>query len=119
MDYLKSEPKQFFLRTSSVYKRVCSNDIVYIRCEDTLCDIHFTDGSSFSCCKPLTYFEEQLSSSAFVRANRQDLFSLNRVCEIRNVSDRKKVVLLEDGAVITISYRHWPEIKAKLSIVDD
>lgn len=116
MGKLHSEPKYLFIRTSNVYKRVCSDDILYIHCEDTLCDIHFVDGSFFSCCKPLTFFEEKFSLYSFVRANRQDLFSMDRVREIRNVSDRKKTVILEDGTIIPISYRHWPEIKEMFSI---
>lgn len=118
MKTLNPDSNYLFLRTSSIQKRMCSDDILYIYCEDTLCVIHFGDGSSFSCCKPLSYFEEQLSECSFARANRQYLISLSRVCEIKNVSSRKKEAVMQDGMNIPISYRRWPGIRRLLSMVE-
>lgn len=111
-----SESKCLLLKTSGLLKKVFSDDILYIHCGDTVCVIHFCDGSSFSCCKPLSYFEEQLSECSFARANRQYLISLSRVCEIKNVSSRKKEAVMQDGTGIPISYRNWPGIREQFSL---
>lgn len=114
-----SESKCLFLKTSGLLKRVYSDDILYIHCVDTVCVIHFCDGSSFSFCKPLSYFEKQLSECSIARVNRQYLISLSRVCEIKNVSSRKKEAVMQDGTGIPISYRNWPGIRKRLSMGEE
>ena len=103
-----------FIKTSTMLKRVCLDDIRLVHCEDTVSDISFKSGDHLACSKPLSYFEEQLPHNTYMRVNRQDIVNLTMVSEISNTSSRNKFLTLDDDTKVLVSYRRWPDVRVAL-----
>lgn len=94
------------LKSSKKIKRVVIADIAYIICNCSICDLHFADGTDFTCSKPLHYFEEMLPSDSFFRINHHTIVCLNQISEVIT-ENATHTVMLNDGTNFSISYRKW------------
>lgn len=102
------------LRSGKMTKQVLPADIAYIVCDCSICDLHFIDKTTFTCTKPLCYFEETLPPSDFFRINHNIIVNLKRVSEIISTKGRKHDVRTKSGAVLTVSYRKWSNFRKHL-----
>lgn len=106
--------RPLYVRNSNTIKKIDSDEVVYIQCDSSISDIHFRDGSIFTCTKHLNIFEDVLNKYGFIRINRQVLVNLKYVDEIKINDRRKHILILCNGTGFSISYRRWPTIKSQL-----
>ena len=95
-------------------KHFAANEVAYIVCDCSICDVFFIDGSKFTCMKPLVYFESWLPEDSFCRINHNVIINLSQVSEIISIGGRKHDVRMKSGKVLTVSYRKWAQLKEKL-----
>jgi len=95
------------LKSGKKAKKVAISDIAYIICNCSICDVHFMDGTDFTCAKPLHYFEEVLPPESFFRISHNCIVCMERVSEVTTVNAQKHFVTLQNDTNLNISYRKW------------
>lgn len=95
------------LKSGKKTKRVVIANIIYITCNCSICDVHFVDGTNFTCSKPLHYFEEVLPVESFFRISHNCIVCMEQISEVTTVNAQKHFVTLKDDTNLHISYRKW------------
>lgn len=109
--FMNSNPRILMIKSGRKTKQISPEEIEYIICDCSICDLHFIDLTSFTCTKSLCYFQEVLPSELFYRINHNIIINHKRVSEIVSTKGRGHEVCMKSGAVLTVSYRKWTDFK--------
>ena len=104
----------FVLKSGKKTKHFSPNEVAYIVCDCCICDLHFVDGSHFTCTKPLVYFEDVLPADSFCRINHHIIINLQQVSEIISSGSRKHDVRMKNEDLLPVSHRKWMHLKRKI-----
>jgi len=91
------------LPTSTGYKILHLEDIIWCRADNTYTTFHTKDGSKIVVSKPIKYYEELLPRESFLRIHQSQLINLNHIQEY--VKSSGGFVIMSDGTELAISKR--------------
>ena len=108
---MESDSKILVLKSGKTTKRVATDDIIFIHCEDYVCDFHFINSKKESYTKPLSYYEKLLPPSDFFRINHNIIIAFKQTKEVITLGHRLHDAVLMDGHRFPISSRRWKAFK--------
>lgn len=113
----KSERKdRFLVRTSDHAVLVRVGDIDWIEAADYYAQLH-VGAASYLVREPLSELERQLDPALFFRIHRSAIVNLERVVELRGLSQGQATVLLKDGKQLMLSRQRREEFERILGRV--
>lgn len=83
-------------------KQIDVDKIFYISSEGGMSSIRLVEQKNVNVIKSLNYFEKELNSLGFIRANRNELINCFK---IREFIPKQKLIILENLEEISISFR--------------
>ena len=108
---MDKESKILVLKSGKTAKRVATDDIIFIHCEDYICVIHFINGKKETYTKPLGYYEKVLPQTDFFRINHNVIIAIKQTDEVITMGHRLHDAVLKDGHRFPISCRRWKAFK--------
>lgn len=92
---------------------VPSNQIARVEAKSNYSTIYLMDGKQYVYSKILSWFEDRLPSSGFLRVNRGQLINKNLIGNI--VGERQKKILLLTGESFPISRRRQAKVRKAIA----
>jgi two-component system LytT family response regulator len=96
-------------------KIIPTSDIQYLEADDDQVKISTAEGSYFKN-KTMSFFENTLDPSQFIRVHRSYIINLNQVLKIELKEKENYVVLLKSGLWLPVSKGGYMKLKASLGI---
>jgi two-component system LytT family response regulator len=96
-------------------KIIPTSDIHYLEADDDQVKISTAEGSYFKN-KTMSFFENTLDPSQFIRVHRSYIINLNQVLKIELKEKENYVVLLKSGLWLPVSKGGYMKLKASLGI---
>lgn len=87
------------------------DDVSWIEAERNDVRLHTTRGT-FKHAEPISQLETRLDPSRFVRVHRSAIVNVERIAEIQPWFRGDAVIILKDGARVTLSRSHRPKLTA-------
>ena len=88
------------IKSGRKVKRFFSHEVLYVSCEHPICDIHFVDGSVFTCTKTLVSLETELPATSFFRINHNVIINIEQIKEVVTTGRRLHCVAMKNGESI-------------------
>ncbi|EDP94685.1 LytTR family transcriptional regulator DNA-binding domain-containing protein [Kordia algicida OT-1] len=85
--------------------------IRYIEANECYTWFHLTDGTRQLSCKPIGYYEEELSDDGFVRIHRSYVINLSH---LKSYESKYRLVYLKGETVLPVSFRKNRVISKKM-----
>ncbi|HSY77214.1 MAG TPA: LytTR family transcriptional regulator DNA-binding domain-containing protein [Bacteroidia bacterium] len=103
------------VKTGSKIRIIPMHEIQYLEADDDYVKIHTEDGSHLKK-KTMSYFEEVLDKTQFVRVHRSYIIQIQQVTRIEPYEKEGHLAILKSGAKIPISKTGYPKLKSILGI---
>ena len=101
--------KQIAVGSSGKYRLVNLDEIIYMRSDSCYTKIYLTDNSSYTICKTLKDYQQELDKRLFIRCHNS--FLVNRMFIKELISQNHDYLLLKTGDKIPISRRRYYETR--------
>jgi two-component system LytT family response regulator len=103
------------VKENGIIKIISVNDIIYIEADDDKVKISTTAGVFFKN-KTLSFFEQSLSSSQFIRIHRSYIINVSQVTKIELKEKDNYVILLKSDIWLPVSRTGFNRLKATLDL---
>jgi len=103
------------VKTGNNIRIIPMHEILYIQSDDDYVKIHTKDGS-FLKKKTISYFENVMDSSQFVRVHRSYIVQVQQVTRIEPYEKDGHIAILKSGEKIPISKTGYPKLKSILGL---
>jgi two-component system, LytTR family, response regulator len=110
-----SHRERIVVKTGTKIKIIPVHDIHYLEAADDYVKI-ITHEGSFLKKSTMSYFEELLGSSLFVRTHRSFILNLGQVTRIDAYEKENHIAILKSGVKIPVSKTGYPRLKEMLGI---
>ena len=107
--------ERIVVKTGNKIKVISIYDIHLISAEGDYVNIHTSDGN-FLKNQTLSFFEDHLDSSLFVRVHRSYIVKINQINKIEPYEKDGHILILKTGEKIPTSKTGYPKLKAVLGI---
>jgi two-component system LytT family response regulator len=109
------ERNRIVVKEGSNIKIIPVHDILYLEAYDDYVKI-FTSKEMFLKKKTMSFFEQNLNSSQFVRVHRSYIIALSQLTKIEPLEKETHIALLKSGAKIPLSKSGYIKLKTVLGI---
>jgi len=96
-------------------KIIQTADILYLEAYDDYVKIH-TEGNIFVKKKTMSYFEQALNQSQFVRVHRSYIIQVNQITKMEPNDKETMIAILKNGCKIPLSKTGYPKLKQVLGL---
>lgn len=103
------------VKTGTKIKIIPVHEIHYLEAADDYVKIYTVEGS-FLKKQTMSYFEEVLSTSLFVRTHRSYMVNMQQITRIDPYEKENHVAVLRSGVKIPVSRAGYPKLKAVLGL---
>jgi two-component system, LytTR family, response regulator len=103
------------VKTGSNIRIIPVQEILYLQADDDYVKIHTKDGSYLKK-KTISYYEEVMDTSQFVRVHRSYIIQVQQVTRIEPYEKDGHIAILKSGEKIPISKTGYPKLKAILGL---
>ncbi len=110
-----AQNERVVVKTGTKIKIIPVNDIHYLEAADDYVKI-VTDEGSFLKKQTMSYFEEVLNTSLFVRTHRSYMVNMQQITRIDPYEKENHVAILKSGAKIPVSRAGYPKLKTVLGL---
>ena len=110
-----AQNERVVVKTGTKIKIIPVNDIHYLEAADDYVKI-VTDEGSFLKKQTMSYFEEVLNTSLFVRTHRSYMVNMQQITRIDPYEKENHVAILKSGAKIPVSRAGYPKLKMVLGL---
>jgi len=117
-DQLTLSPEQnnrVVVKTGNNIRIIPMQEILYLQADDDYVKIHTKDGS-FLKKKTISYYENVMDASQFVRVHRSYILQVQQVTRIEPYEKDSHIAILKSGEKIPISKTGYPKLKAILGL---
>ncbi len=110
-----SQQGRIVVKTGSKVKIIPVHEIQYMEADDDFVKIYTSEGS-FLKNKTMTFYEESLDATQFVRVHRSYILHINQITKIEPYQKENHVAILRDGKQIPVSKTGYVKLKTILGI---
>lgn len=110
-----AQNERVVVKTGTKIKIIPVNDIHYLEAADDYVKIVTSEGS-FLKKQTMSYFEEVLNASKFVRTHRSYMVNMQQITRIDPYEKENHVAILKSGAKIPVSRAGYPKLKMVLGL---
>ncbi len=110
-----AQNERVVVKTGTKIKIIPVNDIHYLEAADDYVKIVTGEGS-FLKKQTMSYFEEVLKASLFVRTHRSYMVNIQQITRIDPYEKENHVAVLKSGAKIPVSRAGYPKLKTLLGL---
>jgi len=103
------------VKTGTKIRIIPMHEIHYLEADDDYVKIHTAEGSYLKK-KTMSYFEDVLDKTQFVRVHRSYMLQISQVTRIEPYEKEGHLAILKSGARIPISKTGYPKLKSILGI---
>ena len=103
------------VKTGNNIRIIPMHEILYLQADDDYVKIHTKEGS-FLKKKTISYFENVMEASQFVRVHRSYIVQVQQVTRIEPYEKEGHLAILKSGEKIPISKTGYPKLKAILGL---
>jgi len=103
------------VKTGNNIRIIPMHEILYLQADDDYVKIHTKDGSSLKK-KTISYFEQVMDPSQFVRVHRSFIVQIHQVTRIEPYEKDGHIAILKSGEKIPISKTGYPKLKSILGL---
>lgn len=107
--------QRIVVKTGSKIRIVAIPEIHYLEADDDYVKIHLQDGS-FLKKNTMSYFEQMLDPTFFVRVHRSYIIQIQQITRIEPYEKESHIAILKSGAKIPISKTGYPKLKSVLGL---
>ena len=105
--------ERVLIKTGSTLKIIPTDHIIFLAADDDYVNVHTNEGSFLSN-KTLTYFEENLNASNFVRVHRSFIIQIDQIKRIEPYEKDSYRAILTNEARISVSKTGYPKLMKAL-----
>ena len=105
--------ERVLIKTGSILKIIPTDHIIFLAADDDYVNVHTNEGSFLSN-KTLTYFEENLNASNFVRVHRSFIIQIDQIKRIEPYEKDSYRAILTNEARISVSKTGYPKLMKAL-----
>lgn len=109
------QSERIVVKTGSKIKIIPVADIHYLEAADDYVKIYTAEGC-FLKKQTMSYFEELLNTSLFIRTHRSYLLNMQEITRIDPYEKENHLAILKSGAKIPVSRAGYPKLKAVLGL---
>jgi two-component system LytT family response regulator len=103
------------VKTGTKVKIIPVNDVEYLEADDDYVSVHTPEGS-FLKNKTMSFFEQTLDPSQFVRVHRSYIIKIQNITRIDPYEKDAHIAILRSGAKIPVSKTGYVKLKQVLGI---
>lgn len=105
--------ERIVVKSGSKVDIISLKDIIHIQAEDDYVMIYTKDGKYLKN-ETMTYYENHLPKSDFIRIHRSSIVKINKIKQIEHFAKENYIVILSDGSKLKVSKSRLKELKAEL-----
>lgn len=110
-----NQHQRVVVKTGSKIRIIAIPEILYLEADDDYVKIHVQDGS-FLKKNTMSYFEQILDPTFFVRVHRSFIIQIQQITRIEQYEKESHIAILKSGAKIPISKAGYPKLKSVLGL---
>jgi two-component system LytT family response regulator len=110
-----AQHERIVVKTGTKVKIIPVNDVEYLEADDDYVSVHTPEGS-FLKNKTMSFFEQTLDPSTFVRVHRSYIIKIQNITRIDPYEKDAHIAILKSGAKIPVSKTGYVKLKQVLGI---
>ncbi len=110
-----SQHERIVVKTGTKVKIIPVSDVEYLEADDDYVSVHTSEGS-FLKNKTMSFFEQTLDPSQFVRVHRSYIIKIQNITRIDPYEKDAHIAILKSGAKIPVSKTGYVKLKQVLGI---
>ncbi|HTI60731.1 LytR/AlgR family response regulator transcription factor [Mucilaginibacter sp.] len=110
-----AQHERIVVKTGTKVKIIPVNDVEYLEADDDYVSVHTSEGS-FLKNKTMSFFEQTLDPSTFVRVHRSYIIKIQNITRIDPYEKDAHIAILKSGAKIPVSKTGYAKLKQVLGI---
>lgn len=115
MSTAAGQQNRIVVKTGSKVKIIPAHEILYLEADDDFVKI-FTAEGSFLKNKTMSFYEQSLDASQFVRVHRSYIVQINQITKIEPYQKETHLAILRDGKQIPVSKTGYAKLKIILGL---
>lgn len=113
--FLPQQTERVVIKTGNKIKIIPVYDIIYLESDDDYVNIYTQEGC-FLKNKTMTFFENSLNATEFIRVHRSYIVKINEITKIEAYEKDSHVLILKSGVKIPVSKSRFGSLKAALGM---
>src|ERR1700753_855335 len=110
-----AQHERIVVKTGTKVKIIPVNDVEYLEADDDYVSVHTKEGSYLKN-KTMSFFEQTLDGSQFVRVHRSFIIKIQNITRIDPYEKDAHIAILKSGAKIPVSKTGYAKLKQVLGI---
>lgn len=115
MSTATGQQNRIVVKTGSKVKIIPAHEILYLEADDDFVKI-FTAEGSFLKNKTMSFYEQSLDATQFVRVHRSYIVQINQITKIEPYQKETHLAILRDGKQIPVSKTGYAKLKIILGL---
>ncbi len=115
MSTTAGQQNRIVVKTGSKVKIIPAHEILYLEADDDFVKI-FTAEGSFLKNKTMSFYEQSLDATQFVRVHRSYIVQINQITKIEPYQKETHLAILRDGKQIPVSKTGYAKLKIILGL---